>query len=330
MLLMIVLVVVVREIFTNSVSCLSFFSASDFLLSLKNLIVGIFIPELTTIFVLLFLINAFHNFFKINQVQLSISGILGYEILFLPLFLVSYLLFFPITLHVRFLLREFPHYSLDRYNSYYFGSFSVDTYFMYLPFIILLGYILINVSLMNDFLRPVPKIMSAPGVFVKPEVIDAIVEVSAKPAIIVPSYSAPIIAPAAIVKPEKSYLKILSGVGSEETVFLKVEKCYCFEIANRFCYAQHTKGLLRISAQINELELQLDPVHFFTVRRGFIINMDYVESVNYWEKGKYLVLLKVGEKSRQVTMSIKKAADFKEALRTNRLHRLGTEMEQTN
>jgi two-component system, LytTR family, response regulator len=273
---------------------------------LKNLVVGFLAPELCTLYILLFLIDTFHRFWGIRQVQFNIISVLKYEAKFLPLFLVSFFFFFPITLHVRFLLREFPNYSFNRYLDHYiFNGFTIQTYLLYLPFVILLGYILINVSLVKDFLENnsqiKPTISSASVDFLKPETKPKEVKKIQVEAV-----------------PSDNYLRFVEAKTSAGEIYLRVEECYFFETIEERYYVEHPKGRFRIAKPLSVLEEELEPLYFFRGHRSFIVNLNHLDSYIYWEKGKYILYMKSSSEVREMIMSRHRFNAFRDALTANR------------
>ena len=111
---------------------------------------------------------------------------------------------------------------------------------------------------------------------------------------------------------------------------ISVQNCYFFEVSDHNCFAQHAGGRLQLLTNLTELESRLDPIHFFRVRRSYLLNLDYVEDIIYWEKGKHLISVQMGEELKEVAMPAIRAVDFREALRINRLHRLGAQEESAD
>jgi hypothetical protein len=273
---------------------------------IKNFVIGLLAPELCTLYILLFLIDAFHRFLGIRQVKFNIKSILRYEATFLPLFLVSFFFFFPITLHVRFLLREFPNYSVNRYlDLYIFNGFTIQTYFFYLPFVVILGYILINVSLVRDFLESNTQgrtsVPSAGVDFMLPEI---------KPKETLVAEPQP--------AQTDNYLRFIEAKTGAGEIFLRVEECYFFETVEERYYAEHPKGRFRITKPLSVLEEELEPLHFFRGHRSFIINLNYLDSYNYWEKGKYILYVKTSTEMRELIMSRNRFTALRDALTANR------------
>ncbi|WP_428655553.1 LytTR family DNA-binding domain-containing protein [Runella sp.] len=256
---------------------------------------------------MVFLIDAFHRFLGIRKININFSSMIKYEASFLPLFVISFFLFFPITLHVRFLLREFPHYSLNRYiDLYVFQGFTLQTYLMYLPFVVLLGYILVNAALVKDFLDSGdPSPVSIPPVSPSTNVV---------PAIQLPP---PPVAEAVIEKADV-YPRVIEAKTGTGDVYLKLEECYYFETDEERYYVIHPKGRFRVMKPLSILEEELNPLHFFRVHRSYIINLDHLDSYIYWEKGKYIVYIKTVSEIKEMMMSRQRFPAFKDALAANR------------
>ncbi|WP_152762230.1 hypothetical protein [Salmonirosea aquatica] len=136
-------------------------TSHGFLGYLFNWVIGFYLPEFVSLYIVIVLIDRFHDVFRINEISLTPKSILLYELKLLPVFLTAYFFFIPITLHLRFFLREFPHFEASRYESYYLVLLYTFTgYIIYTPFVLILGYILLNVSLFVDFLQNLKKTAS--------------------------------------------------------------------------------------------------------------------------------------------------------------------------
>ncbi len=243
---------------------------------IENVILGFFAPELCTLYILNLLIRQYLKLFKFQFVSINKSSIIRYQLSFIPLFAVAFFLFFPFTLHVRYILREFPNYSAERYVYYLQNSITLDMYLMYLPFVFLLGYILVNISLAKDFFN---LSSSNPSV-------DVIKEhtISKVP---LPNIVEETIAP----HNDSSHLLAIEGRNSNGINLLKTEDAYFFETEDEHYYIIHPSGRYRIAQSLNTLETVLNPTLFFRINRKYIINLNYLKTYNYWEKGKYIITL---------------------------------------
>lgn len=115
---------------------------------------GMILPELVTILIIIALLNLFHRALKIHTVNLSWSGILRYELLCLPVLAIAFFFFSPITQSIRFLLVEFPAYNFSLYwENYIVGTYNLRGYLIYLIPVLLMGYLTLNASLLNDFIK---------------------------------------------------------------------------------------------------------------------------------------------------------------------------------
>lgn len=329
---------IIKWIFSPQMSLAIYGSYQTFFAYFKNLLVGLLAPELCTLSILIFLIDTTHRFLGIRQVKFSTLSILKYEIKFLPVFLISFFIFFPVTLHVRFLLRDFPHYSLSRYiNAYILPGFTVHTYLLYLPFVVLLGYILINVSLVKDFLESNAQANAIKGAIETPKntvstsvpvINNPIVphlEVSPTSPTALPNVDIPDAKPPAIhqpvqllVEPTENYLLYIEAKTSAGEILLRVEECYFFETVEERYYVEHLKGRFQISKPLSLLEEELEPSHFFRGNRSYIINLNYLDSYVYWEKGKYLLSMRTASGMRQLAMPRIRFDAFRKSLADNR------------
>lgn len=230
-----------------------------------NWVFGFYLPECVTLYIVVVLVDNFHKVFHINEITLSTKSILLYEFKFLPLFLTAYFFFIPITLHLRFLLREFPNLKAERYESNYLNIlYTFNGYIAYTPLILILGYLLLNTSLIIDFLQNLKKAA-------KPEetVLGALTSLAT---------GAP-----------RSYTQVIAARTNTGETLLNVEDCYLFETEEGEYFVEHAKGRFKVSKSLAELENELDPDRFFRGNRHYLLNLDYFDSYSYWEKGKYVL-----------------------------------------
>lgn len=232
---------------------------------LLNWVFGFYLPECTSLYIIVILIDNFHKILKTSELTLSAKSILLYEVKFLPLFLAAYFFFIPITLHLRFLIREFPSFEAERYESVYLDTLYTSAgYLTYTPFVVILGYILLNTSLIIDFLQNLKKVA-------KPEetVLGALTSLAA---------GAP-----------RTYTQVIAAKTNAGETLLNVEDCYLFETEEGEYFVEHAKGRFKISKSLAELENELDPDRFFRGNRHYLLNLDCFDSYSYWEKGKYVL-----------------------------------------
>jgi two-component system, LytTR family, response regulator len=289
-------IVVLYELLSWAVtpeSRLTYFSNSNgFLGYLFNWLFGFYFPELTTLYIIVLLIDNYHALLGINEVSLTPRSLVEYEFKFLPLFLVAYFVFIPITLHLRFLLREFPDYSTERYMTQYMNYlYTFEGYISYAPFVLLLGYLLLNTSLILDFLHTLKK-ASSPS--------DSVFSAFASFASGTP----------------RTYTQLIEAKMPSGDTLLNVDDCYLFETVAGEYFVEHSKGRCNISKSLAELENELDPDRFFRGNRNYILNLNYFDSYAYWEKGKYILYSRMLP-GKQLIMPRARMQSFKESLERN-------------
>lgn len=129
-------------------------------------------------------------------------------------------------------------------------------------------------------------------------------------------------------KPEEDFSTKLSGLESRrekvltagDKIFIKDgEKCWfidiqtvrMFESDGNYVKVYFDRFRPLILRSLNSLEERLDNKCFFRANRKFIINLDWVSSIENWFNGGLLVTLKEGEK---IEISRRQAIRFKEQM----------------
>lgn len=257
-----------------------------------NWVIGFYLPEFISLYILLTLMDRFHDVLKISEISLAPKSLLVYELKFLPVFLAAYFFFIPITLHLRFFLREFPNFEVSRYEDYYMVLlYTYKGYLIYTPFVIITGYILLNISLFIDFLQNLKKTAAD-----EETVFDAFA-----------SYAK---------GTPRPFVQMIEAKTSAGDTLLHVNDCYLFETEEGTYYVEHIKGRFTISKSLAELENELDPDHFFRGNRNFILNLSCFDSYTYWEKGKYILHSKKLQK-KELIMPRARMQNLKESLKKN-------------
>lgn len=232
---------------------------------LVNLVFGVYVPELVTVGVLILLMEGYHRLLKIHEVELDTRSIALYEIKFLPLFLTAYFFFIPFTLAIRFAIREFPEYSAARYEQNYASFlYTREGYSTYTLLVTVVGYMLLNISLLLDFFRNL-RLFSPSESFL----MDSFTEMTND-------------------QPQV-YMQAITVSSAEGETLLPVAQVDLFETENGTYYAQHEGERSVINYSLVELENRLDPDRFFRGNRHYIVNLDHQESHSYWDKGKYIL-----------------------------------------
>jgi len=242
---------------------------------------SLILPEVITLFITITLINYFHRWLKLGSVDNDWRSIGRYELRMLPVLLLSFWVFNPVTQTIRYFLDRFPNYSItDYWKQYIVDTYTWSVYFIYLFPVILIGYTALNISLLQDFLqqrREAQEMAEAEAARAAQEALALSATFLPKP--IVPS-------------PFLSYLKGKNLLGELD---FPVNDVYYFTIEERFYYAELAKGRYMISKTLNELEAELDPSQFFRIKRDYIVNRQAVLNYAYWENGKYIVRVNTPE-----------------------------------
>ena len=162
-------------------------------------------------------------------------------------------------------MREFPDFQAVRYEEYYLVLlYTFKGYLIYTPFVLILGYVLLNVSLFIDFLQNLKKTVTP-----QETVFDAFT-----------SFAKGI---------PRAFLQLIEAKTTNGDTMLNVDDCYLFETEEGSYHVYHSKGKFTISKSLAEMENELDPDRFFRGNRNFILNLNYFDSYTYWEKGKYIL-----------------------------------------
>ena len=242
-----------------------------------HVIRNMLLPELCTLFIVIFLINCWHIWFRITAVANDWRSIGIYQLQILPAMVLSFWLFDPVTQTVRFLLEQFPDYSFVVYqHDYVMGTYTWAMYFVYVLPVLLIGYITLNISLFSDYLKQRHE---------NQELAEAEATKNSQAALALSKTFT------SKLTVSSAHLSCLKGRNNQGELDFPVNEAYYFTIEDRSYYAELVKGRYMISNTLNELETELDPAQFFRIKRDYIVNRQAVLNYAYWENGKYVVRL---------------------------------------
>ena len=257
------------------------------------LVRSLFIPELFTLVITITLINLFHNFRRLNSVENNWHSISRYELQFLPILAIAFLVFNPVTQTVRYVLDGFPIYTWTNYwQNYILYTFTWSTYFRYLFPVLLLGYIALNISLLKDYLaqrREAQEAAETEAAEASQKVLALSETFSPQPTTTTPS----------------PYLSYLKGKNAQGELDFPVNEVYYFTVEDRFYYAESLKGRYLVGKTLNELETELDPTQYFRIKRDYIVNRQAVLHYSYWENGKYIVTLNTPDQHKIIVPRVR-------------------------
>lgn len=121
-------------------------------LSFPHLVLYVLIDQVVieciTTFILFRLIVFYAQSLQLDHVSTDVRSLLGYQFTFLPVVLLSFFVFNPVTQTVRFLLREFPDYAWGQYTELY--AYSVPLYLTYLGAVLPMAYLSLNLNLLIE------------------------------------------------------------------------------------------------------------------------------------------------------------------------------------
>ncbi|WP_234736958.1 LytTR family DNA-binding domain-containing protein [Tellurirhabdus bombi] len=232
---------------------------------LWEIVRGLLLPEVTTLYILLLTLDLAHDILNLKKVSLTVKSVLNYQLRMLPVLLLAFFIFNPITQTIRYLLERFPNYQFNWYiQNYLLGTFTFRIYIIYLIPVLIMGYVSLNSSLIVDFIDYRAKQKNRKTAPVEPVAV-------------LPS------------DPTRTALTHVRAKSNQGEILLPVQECFWFDTQDRSYSVVHPSGRFSINKNMQELGEELNPDQFFRVRRDCIINLSYVASYAYWEKGKYII-----------------------------------------
>lgn len=255
---------------------------------------GMILPEICTLYILIRLVEWYHKVLGMDSVEPTWHSISRYELRILPILLAAFFVFNPFTQTVRFFVEYNLDYSFDNYWANYFvKTYSIRNYVRYLMPIIFIGYLIVNGSLIADYIAYRESIKK---------------ETEAER---LRQLAQPIGAKSAS---KSNYLTTVKGRNQQGEMIFPVEECCYFMVEDRYYYIIHPKGRYMVSKTLNELETELDPAHFFRANRGAILNRRTVKSYAYWERGKYIVRLDTTCQQVEIALPRARLQEFRDWL----------------
>lgn len=227
-------------------------SRFDWINALKYLFLEVYLIELISGALLFNLIRIYAHVFSIKSLVLSLSGIVKYQLKFLPLFLTVFFIINPVTQTIRYWYEYFPQWNPSVYFTDYW--FSLRLYLVYLIPFFLMGYAILNLNLVLQF-----------------------------------NQQQQTIKPGDIAEHKEKGMRNIKVIGIQGESFIPVETIMWFIVENRRYFAITPDAKMRVSLPLDKLEEALDAGMFFRVNRSVIVNLRYVKSYAYWEHDKYIL-----------------------------------------
>lgn len=233
---------------------------------IKFLILDQYLMELFTVTIIFGLIWFYAHRLKLYEIALTPEAIFSYLLKFLPVLLLSFFFFNPVTQTVRFLVIEGFNAGRDIYFSEYLFNFRL--YATYLIPVFLTGYGILIANLVTLYNKQLKSVTEDHEKQQKKE----------------------------------SYISTIMAQDDWGEVPLKVVNALWFEKKDRKYFAQTLKGKLRTRETISELESSLDPDKFVRINRSVIVNVRSILNYSFWENEKYILRLN-DEKKTEFIMS---------------------------
>ena len=223
--------------------------------TLRFIFIDQFLIECATVAIIFQLIRWYGTKFKLLDLKLRVREIALYELKFLPILLVSFFVFAPVTLTLRFLYHYLPDLNWDIYFNEYF--YSVTLYFNYLTPVFLIGYIIINVNLIYQYNLQLGETKSD------------------------------------LHKVKRSHTKNRLWASDDfGELFLETDKIRWIVREDRKTFAVTESDKYRLKENITELEEKLDPNQFIRINRSTLVNLECVLNYSFWENDKYILRMK--------------------------------------
>ncbi|WP_436515091.1 LytTR family DNA-binding domain-containing protein [Ekhidna sp. To15] len=223
--------------------------------TLQFIFIDQFLIECASVAIIFQLIRWYGTKLKLLDLKLNAKDIALYELKFLPILLVSFFVFAPVTLTLRFLYHYLPGLNWDIYFSEYF--YSVTLYFNYLTPVFLVGYIIINVNLIYQYNLQLGETKSD------------------------------------LHKVKRSQTKNRLWASDDfGELFLETDKIQWIVREERKTFAITESDKYRLKENITELEEKLDSSTFIRINRSTIVNLSSVLNYSFWENDKYILRMK--------------------------------------
>lgn len=226
--------------------------------ALQFILIDQFLIECISVTIIFQLIRIYALRLDMTELKLSIKSIILYELKFQPILLISFFVFAPFTLTVRFLYHYFPTLDWDIYFDEYFYNSSL--FLSYLIPVQIVGYTIINANLIKMYNQHLAKTKKDLGDIKNAN--------------------------------NKKYLWATDNFGE---LFLDIEKIQWISRNDRKTYAVTNLDKFRLKENLSELEKKLDANKFVRVNRSTIVNMECVLNYSFWENDKYVIRMKGGE-----------------------------------
>ena len=226
--------------------------------------------ECISIGIIIYLLGTYHKLLNIKSVVFAVQGIVAYELIMLPVVLISIIIFAPVTNLFRYVILYYSTLGWKEYYPVYF--FTPSMYFNYLVPTLVVSYLIININLFYNYRKwQVLRLNSLNNQ------ISDLLENKQVNSIEIPDHT--------------STLNSIDAYDVDGRTELAFKKILFFEVENKR-YLAYTNGeTYTIRHTLAELNETLPKAYFYRISRSVVINLSYFKSYSYWENDKYIIRL---------------------------------------
>lgn len=214
--------------------------------------------ETITMVVVFWLIRFYARWQKLYSLSLSPVAILRYLSRFLPVFLLAFVFFNPLTQSARFLLNEYQDLSTTIYLNDYVLNWRLYPVYLIPVFMGGYGVLITNLVVLHN------RQLAATS-----EDVARLIE-----------------------EKEKKFPDRLLARDDWGEVPVNMGSVMWFEKEDRKYFAHTLKGKLRTRETLSELESSVDPSKFVRINRAVLVNIDFIQNYSFWENEKYILRLR--------------------------------------
>ncbi|MCI0693103.1 LytTR family DNA-binding domain-containing protein [candidate division KSB1 bacterium] len=95
---------------------------------------------------------------------------------------------------------------------------------------------------------------------------------------------------------EKKYLKRIMVNAGSRLFFVKTGDIMCISSDEKYVKLHTEKETYLIRETMNSMEARLDPAKFARIHRSYLVNLDFIQEMQPWSHGDYVIILKNGAK----------------------------------
>ncbi|MEX0274229.1 MAG: LytTR family DNA-binding domain-containing protein [Flavobacteriaceae bacterium] len=232
------------------------FGSAD--LFLRDIVVDRIIIESFSVFILIVLVLLLERFGWRSRIPENMVEYFGYHLKYLPVILVSLLIFTPLGIFLRYIWRKGFAFTENPIATY-FANFPSIYVLTLLPFLFV-SYLLLNLNLLNQKKRwvrsPREKEPEIPGPMDK--------------------------------------LEVVNEIGNS---FIDIKDILWIEKKDRVYIVKTNERMYYVRKSLNELGTYLAPYGFIRINRSVLANEHYIHNYSFWEYDKFILRMRDEQKT---------------------------------